>query len=73
LLEFTKKRQWWVFPHQCQTNFARTSGSHTLWILNQVQSLCNSFSNHNHHGNRPSNSTLSHRQFSQFSSCSQFK
>jgi hypothetical protein len=40
-------------PPQCQTNFARTSGSHSLWILNQVQSLCNSFSNHNDHGNRP--------------------
>jgi hypothetical protein len=38
LLEFSKRRQWWVLPPQCQPSFARTSGSHSLWILNEVQS-----------------------------------
>jgi hypothetical protein len=37
LLEFSKRRQCWVLPPQCQTNFARTTGRHILWILNQVQ------------------------------------
>jgi hypothetical protein len=38
LIEFSKRRKWWVLPPQCQPSFTRTSGSHSLWNLNEVQS-----------------------------------
>jgi hypothetical protein len=44
LLEFSKRKLWWTLPPQCQTNFAQASGNHNSWVLNQIQSRCNSFS-----------------------------